>query len=158
MGGGGKGGGGGGSSKSSTTVYQNAYPWSGQQPYLKEIFGNAQSLYDSGGLAPEYYPGNTLAPMDSATAKALGLQEQRALAGNAGMSAAQNQLASTMSGSYLNNNPFSNPNTSPAFLSAYQAGGSAPLTSYKQETGTPSFLQNADFLSQYQAGGSAPLT
>jgi hypothetical protein len=137
--GGGKSSGGGG--ESTSTVYQNADPWVGQQPYLKEIFSNAQNLYKNGGLAPEYYTGNTLAPMDAATSKALALQEQRALSGNAGMNAAQGQLASTMSGQYLNNNPFADPNTSPDFLSQYQAGGNAPLSTYAQETGMPSFLQ-----------------
>ena len=101
MGGGGKGGGG-----SSTTV-QKADPWKGQQPYLTEMFEEAQKLYKNGGLAPGYYPGQTVAGMDSATSNALNLQEQRALAGNAGMNAAQSQLADTMSGTYLNNSPFS---------------------------------------------------
>lgn len=43
MGGGGKGGGGG-----STTTVQKADPWEGQQPYLKDIFNQAQKLYQSG--------------------------------------------------------------------------------------------------------------
>ena len=100
MGGGGKGG------SSSSTTTQKVEPWSGQKPYLYDIYGTAQHLFQNGSFAPEYYPGNTVAPMDDATKQALALQEERALGGNAGMTAAQNQLAQTMSGDYLNKNPF----------------------------------------------------
>jgi hypothetical protein len=114
------GGGGSGSSNNTTTVYQNADPWSQQQGYLKDIFQQSQNAYNSGQLAPPYYPGNTLAPMSDATSQALALQEQRALNGNAGMTAAQNQLAQTMSGEYLQNNPFMNSDGNPQLDSMVQ--------------------------------------
>ncbi len=107
MGGGGKSGGG------SSTVEQKSDPWEGQQPYLNKLFSEASRLYNSGGLSPDYYSGSTIAGMDPATEKALQLQEQRALAGNTGMNAAQGQLADTMSGKYLENNPFMNSGGNP---------------------------------------------
>lgn len=65
-GGGGKGGGG----ESETT--SSSAPWSAQIPYLiggknsqgtevKGVFPEAARLYESGGLAGEYYPGQTVA-------------------------------------------------------------------------------------------------
>jgi hypothetical protein len=48
-------GGGGGSSKTT----QTSKPWEAQRPYLKEIFGEAQGLYNQGG--PQLYPGQTIA-------------------------------------------------------------------------------------------------
>lgn len=97
--GGGKGGG-------SSTTTQKVEPWSGQKPYLTDVFSEAQKNYNNGNLAPAYYGGTTIAPMDQATDTALRLQEQRALSGNAGMTAAQEELARTMSGQYLSNSPF----------------------------------------------------
>lgn len=43
----------------SSTTTQKADPWEEQQPYLKDIFGQAQNLYY--GNTPEYYPGTTVA-------------------------------------------------------------------------------------------------
>lgn len=37
-------------------------PWVKQQPYLKEIFGEAQGFYQNQDLWPSYYWGNTVAP------------------------------------------------------------------------------------------------
>lgn len=51
--------GGGGGGK--TTQVQKADPWSGQQPYLKDIFGEAQKQYKE--LPTQFYPGKTFAPM-----------------------------------------------------------------------------------------------
>lgn len=55
--GGGKGGG-----SNTTTSTQSAEPWGPQQPYLENIFGNAQNLYTN--VTPSYYPGQTVAPMN----------------------------------------------------------------------------------------------
>lgn len=43
----------------STNTIQNADPWSGAQPYLRDIMSQAQSQYQGGG--PQYYPGQTYA-------------------------------------------------------------------------------------------------
>ena len=36
-------------------------PWSGQQPYLQDIFSQASSIYNS-GVGSQYYPGSTVVP------------------------------------------------------------------------------------------------
>lgn len=46
---------------SSTTV-QKADPWSGIQPYLKDVYGEAQNLYR--GFTPSMYPGQMYAPQN----------------------------------------------------------------------------------------------
>lgn len=107
-------------------------PWSGLQPYLKDAYGQAQNLYNSGG--PEFYPNATYVPFSPQTQMAMQLGENRALfgsefdpaAGNvamAGMSGnspytqagmnslwggslGMQQLAGTANGQYLNSNPY----------------------------------------------------
>ena len=55
------GGSGGGNSTSTSTVYTNADPWSGVQPYLKTLYGNTNAL---GNQPTQFYPGQTYANMD----------------------------------------------------------------------------------------------
>lgn len=62
--------GGGKGNSGSTTTVQKADPWEGQQPYLAGdsrgetpifgVFPEANYLYTTGQLAPEYYPGRRL--------------------------------------------------------------------------------------------------
>lgn len=97
------GGGKGGSSK--TTQNTVAEPWSGVQPYLKSAYGNLEQLYGQG--APNYYPGQEVAPFAPETEAALQWQSQRALTGSPLTASAQNQLTQTMNGDYLaGNNPY----------------------------------------------------
>lgn len=99
----GKGGGGGGS----TTTVQQADPWTGLQPYLKEGFTSASQLYGSGGLSTAPYQGNTVAPLSADTQAALDFTRQRALSGSPLVSQAQQQAFSTLSGDYLaGGNPY----------------------------------------------------
>lgn len=51
----------GGKPSGSTTSTQSSQPWGPQQPYLESIFGQAQNLYNNS--TPQYYPGQTVAPM-----------------------------------------------------------------------------------------------
>ena len=51
-----KGGGGGGSQ--STNTVEKADPWAGQQPFLKDVFQEAQDRYESGD--PNFFPGSTI--------------------------------------------------------------------------------------------------
>lgn len=44
----------------------NSDPWEGQQPYLSDIFSEAQSIYES-GTGTNYYPGTTVAPFSGQT-------------------------------------------------------------------------------------------
>jgi len=50
-----KGGGGGGQS---TNTVEKADPWAGQQPFLKDVFQEAQDRYQSGD--PNFFPGSTI--------------------------------------------------------------------------------------------------
>lgn len=62
-------------SKPGSTVQSTSSgaPWADQQPYLKDIFGNAKSLYDSNG--PSYYPGSTFQLPSDAQHEALAQME-----------------------------------------------------------------------------------
>ncbi|WP_461521443.1 hypothetical protein [Porticoccus sp.] len=116
----GKGGGGGGK----TTTVEKADPWVGQQPYLKDVFAEAQNRYQSGG--PQYTPDATYVPFSPQSEMAMKLTEGRALYGSDLNRAAQGyaqgalqggpldrgnalgQLNSTANGAYLNSNPYLN--------------------------------------------------
>ena len=96
----GKKGGGGGS----TTTVQKADPWAGQQPYLKDVFQQAQNLYNAGGMAPNYYPGQTVANQSDWTKQAMQMQADRATAGSPLIDSASNAMSNITSGNALANN------------------------------------------------------
>jgi hypothetical protein len=114
----GSGSGGGGTSTTSTV--QNTGPWSGQQPYLSDVFREAQRLYFGANpqtvngmqapdpnATPQYFPGATVAPMSAESQQALQLQTNRALAGSPLLSAAQGEAGKTLAGDYLSaGNPY----------------------------------------------------
>ena len=98
---GGGGGGGGGSSTTSTDIPD----W--LQPYVTFGLREAKDLYK--GAGPEYYPGQTYVSPSTQTTQALGLAEQRALAGSPLQQAALQQQAGTVGGTYLSqSNPYLN--------------------------------------------------
>ena len=143
---------GGGNSGGSTTTIQKSDPWDEQRPYLKDVFLRADAMYGKGQLAPLYYPNQTVAGQDPYTSKAINLQASRALAGSAAVKSAQSQLDQTMKGQYLNNNPFTSPDTSPSFLTQYAKESTSPsiLGTYAKESTSPSFLTG------YQADSGSP--
>ncbi len=96
--GGGKGGGG------STTTVQKADPWEGQQPYLQEIFQSAQQLYNNGQMAPDYYPGQTVADQSQWTQDALQMQADRAQNGSPLIDNASDAMNAITTGSALAGN------------------------------------------------------
>lgn len=53
-------------------------PWAGQQPYLQDIFKQAQNLYLQ-GAGQQYYPGQTVAPFTPQVQAGLGMLEQGAM-------------------------------------------------------------------------------
>lgn len=63
----------GGKTGSTVQSTSNGAPWSEQQPYIKDIFSNAKSLYDSSG--PSYYPGSTFQLPSDAQHEALAQME-----------------------------------------------------------------------------------
>lgn len=92
-----KGGGGGGGATQTQTV-QKADPWSGQQPFLTDIFGRAQTQY---GTNLPFFPGQTFASPSLETNLALSAQGNRAISGSPLTNAAQTELTNTLSGQYL---------------------------------------------------------
>jgi hypothetical protein len=110
----------GGGGTTSTSSVQNASPWSAQQPYLRDVFREAQRLYFGANpqtvngmqfpdpnAGPQYFPGSTVAPLAPETGQALQLETQRALAGSPLLTAAQDETSKTLAGTYLSaGNPY----------------------------------------------------
>ena len=85
------------------TTTQKSDPWSGQQPYLTDLYRTAQGIF--GGQGPQYYPGQTVSPFSAQQDMAMQLIQGRALAGSPLNDAAQNQGQFTMGGGYLGASP-----------------------------------------------------
>ncbi len=115
MGGGGGlfGGGGGGGGESETT--SSSAPWGPQIPYLiggtnsqgnevKGVFPEAARLYESGGLAGDYYSGDTVAPESNYTTTARDMIYNRAMNGSGVIDAATQGMTGIVNGSALQNN------------------------------------------------------
>ena len=109
-GGGGKGGGGG-----ESTTTSSAAPWGAQIPYLiggknsqgvevKGVFPEAARLYESGGLAGEYYPGQTVADESGYTTTARDMINARATGGDANIDNAASSMANILNGSAMADN------------------------------------------------------
>lgn len=96
---GGKGGGG----STSTQTVTKSDPWSGQQPYLTDVFSKAQGQYNTG--VPSYFPGSTVTPFSPETQQAMAMQSARATNGSPIMAAGGQQLTDTLQGDYLTSNP-----------------------------------------------------
>lgn len=93
----------GGSTKTATSTSETE-PWSEQIPFLKYGMDEAARLYQQEG--PQFYPGSTVAPFSAEQNQAFGLGTDRALSGNATMGAAEGFAQDTLSGKYLNSNPY----------------------------------------------------
>jgi hypothetical protein len=85
------------------TTTQSSAPWSVQQPYLQQAFGDAQKSYMSGG--PQYYQGSTVAPLSDPSQAALTGIANRGQAGNPLNASAQGLAQQTINGDFLNSNP-----------------------------------------------------
>lgn len=96
--------GGGGSSKGSSTSTQGIDP--AVKPYITYGLSEAQKLYQSN--TPEYYPNQTYISPSAQTQTAFQAAQNRALAGNPLLPAAQQQQQDVISGKYLANNPYFN--------------------------------------------------
>ena len=64
----------------SQTQTSESEPWAGQQPYLKDLFSQAQGLFQGG--PQQYYPGETVAPFNEQQLSGMDLLTQRALGGS----------------------------------------------------------------------------
>ncbi len=85
---------GGGGSSTTNTV---AEPWGGQQPYLTDVFNQANAMYYGGQLAPEYYPGQTVAGQSPYTTQAYGVVSGQAGRGDNAYGSMGNALNTTNS-------------------------------------------------------------
>jgi len=116
-----------------TTQKTTSAPWKAQQPYLKTGFEQAES--EILNQPTSYFPGQTYANFTPQQEQALGLQEQRALAGSPLLQGAQQHTLDTLSGNYLQNpnqnalinsiGAAVNPAVSGQFAAAGRGGGSA---------------------------------
>jgi len=95
------------------------------QPYLNYGLSEAQKLYQAGG--PQYYGGQTYVGPSTATQTGLQALEQRASQGNPLLGSAQQQLQNTISGGFLQGNPF--------FQGAFQPAATAAEAQFKQTLG-----------------------
>ena len=93
-------GGGGGT----TTSTQKSEPWKALQPYLKDVFGQAQGIYQ--GQGPEYYPDPNVVPFSPISQLGLQMMQGRAFEGSPLIDESQSQLQKTIGGDYLNANPY----------------------------------------------------
>jgi hypothetical protein len=89
-----------------TQTVQKADPWVGQQPYLTDIFGEAQRLYRQGPM--QFYPGQTYAMPSEKTLTAEAMIAQEALGGQQAMAqqVAQAQQFGLMQPQLLQYNPY----------------------------------------------------
>lgn len=92
----------GGGSKTQTTTSE---PWSGQQPYLRDLFLRAQ---EQSQTPIQYYQGRSVAPLSQSQQQAISFAQNRpSFSSSHLMGSANSLLGDTMSGKYLN--PESNP-------------------------------------------------
>jgi len=93
-----KGGGGGGSSETKQQLDPTV------RPFVEYGLQEAKQLYQTD--TPQYYPYQTYVDPSAQTQQALQAAQNRAIAGNPLVPAAQQQLQNTIQGQYLGNNPF----------------------------------------------------
>ena len=95
------------------------------QPYLQYGLTEAQKMYQAGG--PQYYGGQTYVSPSETTQTGLQALEERAKLGNPLLQSAQGQLQNTISGGFLQGNPF--------FQGAFQPAAQAAQTQFEQTLG-----------------------
>ena len=86
-----------------TTSAQSS-PWSSVSPYLEEGFSEARKLYETGG--PKGFGRSTIADFSGPTESALQNIQNQAMAGSPNIGIGQNLLGQTLSGDFLNSNPY----------------------------------------------------
>jgi len=95
------------------------------QPFLQYGLTEAQKLYQGGG--PQYYGGQTYVGPSTTTQTGLQALEARASQGNPLLQSAQGQLQNTISGGFLQGNPF--------FQAAFQPAAQAAQSRFEQTLG-----------------------
>jgi len=116
-------------------------PYSGQRPYLDESFAEARKLYETGG--PQGFGRSTVADFSGPTESALQSIENTAMAGSPNIGIGQNLLGQTLSGDFLNSNPY---------LDAMYNQAASNVTRNYQEAVAPSIGANAEAQGRYGSG------
>lgn len=136
------GGGGGG------TTVQKTEPWKGQQPYLRDVYSEAQKLFDAGPNV--YYPGQTIADQSDWTKKALDdLANYYTNPGN-------KQAQAALSGSVAYMSGLSDPSKNPLLGMGMALGPEAAGQLFGNITGTSGASQRLQELSAVGGGGAQP--
>jgi|MEHZ01.5.fsa_nt_MEHZ011399393.1_2 hypothetical protein len=123
-----------------TTGTQSA-PWTGVSPYLEEGFSEARRLYEQGG--PRGYGQSTVAGFSDQTNQGLQNRQNLSSAGTPNIGIGQNLLGNTLSGDYLNNNPY---------LDQMYNQAASNVTRNYQEAVAPSIGANAEAQGRYGSG------
>jgi len=87
-----------GGGQTTQNVTQNSAPWQPAQPYLTDLFGQAQNTYLNAQGQAGTYP-NDVAPFSPTTQQALSLTAQRALNGSPLVNTADQSLTNILNGS-----------------------------------------------------------
>lgn len=149
--------GGGGGNTTSNTV---ATPWTGQQPYLQSVFGNASNVYN--GFAAN--PSSSVAGFTPMQQQAMGATQQVANGTDFGNAAGVNNAAGSYATNVLNGNTGANPASSafanfangsmmnsPYQASAMDAANNAITRAYQTAT-APQTASNFEGSGRYGSG------
>lgn len=131
----------GGNSQTSSTT-----PWSGVQPYMRDVLGQAQGFFQR-GTGQEFFPGDVVADLTPQQLQAFDMIGQRAVGGSPQEAGFGNYLTST----------FGMPNVNPMDIASLQFGAAGGITPGMQMLGqggyNPYTSIGADML---QGFGGAP--
>lgn len=131
----------GASSSGTETVTQRSEPWAASQPYLRDIFGQAQGLYNQGA---EYYPGSTVVPFHGDTLQGMDALRQRFQGSPVGYDQAAGALTSAAGAGQL----------APDLIN--QSTGANPFISGIQTAANRQNDAGADVLQQFAGGQNNP--
>jgi len=163
----GKGGGG----TQATNTIQNADPWVGAQPFIKDVLAQAGTQFRS--PLPQFFPQNTVGPQATETLQAQQLASNRATAGSPLEQAAQAENMRTVQGQYLGLSPsqplwnttmrgdFVGTNPADPFNRAVAGGafvGTNPAEQYLQQAAGGSFLNSNPHLDAMVQKAFRPIT
>ena len=113
-----------GSGGSKQTTVQNNDPWSGSQPYLTDLYSQAQGLY-GGAQGYNPYPGTTVAGFSPYQQQGMQAMAQNLGAGNTAGQAAEGMLGNTLTGGFLSQG-------NPYLDQAYQSGAKQLTNQFNQ--------------------------
>jgi len=116
-------------------------PYEGQRPYLDESFAEARRLYETGG--PKGFGQSTVADFSTPTESALQSIQNTAMAGSPNIGVGQNLLGQTLSGDFLNSNPYLD--------QMYNQAADGVTRNYREAV-APSIGANAEAQGRYGSG------